>query len=150
MNPLVAFDADVLIYAGQLGHPLGRRIVRLFPDAPDEIAGVGSLILLTEVLAKPMRLDPSSAESQRLLELVGRLDLYPLDDSTAQLALTLAIAYRLTAADSVHLATAIVAGADRFLTNNRKDFPKTITEIDIVYPDDIPDPGDESDDVPAE
>jgi hypothetical protein len=37
----------------------------------------------------------------------------------------------------MHLATAVAAGADRFLTNNRKDFPQTITEIDVVYPDDL-------------
>lgn len=141
---LIAFDADALIYAGQVGHPVGRRIEVLFPDSPDEIAGVGSLILLTEVLAKPMRAGLASDETKRLLELVGRLDLYPLDDPTAQLALSLAVSYGLRAADSVHLATAIAAGADRFLTNNRKDFPKSIREIDIIYPDDLADPGDES------
>ncbi len=39
------------------------------------------------------------------------------------------------AADAVHLATAVVAGADRFITNNRRDFPKSISEIDITYPE---------------
>ena len=39
----------------------------------------------------------------------------------------------------MHLATAVNAGASRFLTNNSKDFPKSIAEIDIVYPDDLPD-----------
>jgi hypothetical protein len=31
----------------------------------------------------------------------------------------------------------VAAGADCFLTNNRKDFPQTIGEIDIVYPDEL-------------
>lgn len=53
------------------------------------------------------------------------------------------MSYGLRAADSVHLATAIAAGADRFLTNNRTDFPKSIREIDVIYPDDLPDPGDD-------
>jgi hypothetical protein len=35
----------------------------------------------------------------------------------------------------VHPATAVSAGADRFITNNRRAFPLTIPEIDIVYPD---------------
>lgn len=147
---LTAFDADALIYAGQVGHPVGRRIEVLFPDSPDEIAGVGSLILLTEVLAKPMRAGLASDDTKRLLELVGRLDLYPLDDPTAQLALSLAVAYRLKAADSVHLATAIAAGADRFLTGNRKDFPKAIREIDVIYPDDLPEPREHSADESGE
>jgi hypothetical protein len=42
------------------------------------------------------------------------------------------------AADATHLATAISSGADRFITNNERDFPKTITEIDIIYPRDLP------------
>jgi hypothetical protein len=32
------------------------------------------------------------------------------------------------------------AGADRFLTNNRSDFPKSITEIDVTYPDELAQP----------
>ncbi|MCI2267141.1 hypothetical protein [Sediminivirga luteola] len=46
----------------------------------------------------------------------------------------------LRAADAAHLATAVVAGADRFVTNNRNDFPREISEIDIVYPDELPEP----------
>jgi predicted nucleic acid-binding protein len=44
--------------------------------------------------------------------------------------------HRRRAADAIHLATAIVARADRFVTNNRRDFP----DIDITYPDTLPDP----------
>jgi predicted nucleic acid-binding protein len=42
-----------------------------------------------------------------------------------------------SAADAVHLATAVGAGADRFITNNRRHFPKTVSEIDITYPNDL-------------
>ncbi len=31
-------------------------------------------------------------------------------------------------------------GADRFITNNQRDFPTAITEINITYPADLPDP----------
>ncbi len=47
--------------------------------------------------------------------------------------------YRLHAADATHLATAVVIGADRFITNNQRDFPKTISEVDVVYPADLSD-----------
>jgi predicted nucleic acid-binding protein len=53
------------------------------------------------------------------------------------LAVALGAAYRLGAADAVHLGTAVGAGADRFITNNADDFTKEITEIDIVYPSDL-------------
>lgn len=39
-----------------------------------------------------------------------------------------------------HLATAVAAGAERFPTNNRRDFPQTITELAITYPDGLPEP----------
>jgi hypothetical protein len=38
----------------------------------------------------------------------------------------------------VHLATAVAAGADRFITNNTSDFKKSITEVDVVFPEELP------------
>ena len=129
-----AFDADVLIYASSAGHPLGRPVRALFPTAPGALAGVGSVLLLPEVLAKPMR-DGSAEEVGALAGLLGRLELRSVDPVTAEVATTLASGYRLRAADAVHLATAVVAGADRFITNNRRDFSAAITEIEIAYPE---------------
>ncbi len=31
-------------------------------------------------------------------------------------------------------------GAERFITNNKRDFSTGITEIDIIHPDELPDP----------
>jgi hypothetical protein len=47
--------------------------------------------------------------------------------------------YRLRAAEATHLTTAVSLGADRFITNNKRDFPASITEITITYPQDLPD-----------
>jgi predicted nucleic acid-binding protein len=99
---------------------------------------MGSVLLLPELLSKPMR-DQRSDELAELGALLSRLDLRPTDEATAELATALGASYRLRAADAVHLATAVGAGADRFLTNNRTDFPKSITEIDITYPEELPD-----------
>lgn len=136
-----AFDADVLIYAVKPEHELGRRIRALMPPAAtgsnDQTAGVGSMMLLPELLAKPLR-EGAAAELNALLDLLGRLDLHHVDRATASVATTLAAKYRLHAADAAHLATAVVVGADRFITNNQKDFPKTISEVDVVYPADLP------------
>lgn len=132
------FDADVLVYAAVSDHPLGRRIRTLFGEEHEGFAGVGSVLLIPELLTKPMR-SGSSQDIAGLASLLGRLDLRPVDLSTAELAAALGASYRLRAADAVHLATAVAAGADRFLTNNSKDFPRSITEIDITYPGDLPD-----------
>jgi predicted nucleic acid-binding protein len=135
-----AFDADVIIYAAVPAHPLGRRVLALFSERPpgDTVAraGVGSILLVPELLTKPTR-DQAKGELAALAALLARLDLRPLDEATAELAVALGATYRLRAADAVHLATAVGVGADRFLTNNHRDFPQTITEIDITYPDQL-------------
>lgn len=135
-----AFDADVLIYAAVAGHPLGKRIRALFPTDPvggtGGVAGIGSVLLLPELLTKPLR-EGAIDELNELAALLGRLDLLGVDEATAELATSLGAAYRLRAADAVHLATAVNVGADRFITNNTADFPKTIEEIDVTYPTDL-------------
>lgn len=101
---------------------------------------MGSLLLLPEVLSKPMRQASREDEVDALLVLLQRLHLHPLDEAIADLSVTLGAKHRLRAPDAVHLATAVRAGADRFITNNRRDFPKTIAELDVTYPEDLPDP----------
>lgn len=137
-----AFDADALIYAAIAKHPLGRRVAALFPveaqRAEDPPFGVGSLLLLPEVLGKPVR-EGASDEVSVLAGLLARLELRPLDRATAELAVALSSSYRLRAADATHLATAVAVGADRFITNNRRDFPATIGEIQVTYPEELPD-----------
>jgi predicted nucleic acid-binding protein len=133
------FDADALIYAAIPGHQLGQRVAALFKRAdPGAVAGGGSVLLLPEVLSKPLRDGPPD-EVRILAGLLARLDLRPVDRATAELATALSGRYRLRAADAVHLATAVGVGADRFITNNQRDFPATINEINITYPADLPD-----------
>jgi predicted nucleic acid-binding protein len=133
-----AFDADVIIYAAVPGHPLGQRVSALFRSAAaGRPAGVGSVLLLPEVMGKPLR-DGTTDEVRALAGLLARLDLHPVDRATAELATALSSRYRLRAADATHLATAVGLGADRFVTNNRRDFPATMPEIEITYPADLP------------
>ena len=133
------FDADALIYAAVPGHPLGQRVAALFKKAGlGSMAGAGSVLLLPEVLAKPLR-DGTPDEVRALTGLLARLDLRPVDRATAELATALSGRYKLRAADATHLATAVALGADRFITNTQRDFPTTITETRITYPADLPD-----------
>ena len=134
------FDADVLIYAAVAGHPLGQRVGALFSSTgPGELAGAGSVLLLPEILSKPLR-DGTPGEVRALAGLLARLDLRSVDRATAELATALSSRYRLRAADAIHLATAVGLGADRFITNNQRDFPATITETRITYPAELPGP----------
>jgi predicted nucleic acid-binding protein len=135
-----AFDADALIYAAVPGHPLGERVAALFRRAaPGTMAGTGSVLLLPEVLSKPLH-DGTADEVRILAGLLARLDLRPVDRATAELATALSSRYQLRAADATHLATAVGLGAGRFITNNRRDFGPHITEIDVTFPDALPGP----------
>ncbi|WP_156253820.1 type II toxin-antitoxin system VapC family toxin [Pseudactinotalea terrae] len=132
-----AFDSDVLIYAA-VGHDLGHGVKRMFErlDHPRQRVGIGSVMLLPEVLSKPLR-DQQAAQHVKLQGMLSRLELHPADQQIALLATSLGATYRLRAADAIHLATAVAGGADRFITNNRSDFTAEITEIDVVYPDQL-------------
>lgn len=146
-----AFDADVLIYAAVADHELGRRVRALFPTepvgtsgtsgTPVPLAGIGSVLLIPELLTEPLR-EEATDEIAELGSLLGRLDLLGTDEATAAMATALGAAYGLRAADAVHLATAVMAGADRYITNNTADFTKAITEIDVTYPVELRDPAD--------
>ena len=103
------------------------------------VAGVGSVLLIPELLTKPMR-DGVETELEALTALLARVDLRPVDEAIAELATALGATHRLRAADAVHLATAVGAGADRFITNNSSDFTKAITEIEVTYPVELPEP----------
>jgi predicted nucleic acid-binding protein len=136
-----AFDADVLIYAAVPAHPLGRRVAALFSARPEGGSllrvGVGSVLLLPEVLTKPLK-DGDAGAVRTLSTFLGRLDLRPVDRATAELATVLGARYGLRAADAIHLATAVSLGAHRFITNNGKDFGAPIKEIDVTFPADLP------------
>ena len=135
---LDAFDADVLIYAAAPGHQFRARLLELFEQAESDNrpAGIGSVLLLPELLSKPMR-HSFDDQVDELEGLLARLDLRPVDAQIAHFATAIAATYGLRAVDAVHLATAVNAGADRFITNNRKDFSKSIAEIDVTYPEDL-------------
>lgn len=133
-----SFDADVLVYAAVHGHPLGRRVLQIFRGAPGDSAGAGSVLLLPEVLSKPIR-EGQADEVRSLAALLSRLDLRPVDETTAEIATVLGAKYGMRAADATHLATAVGLGAGRFITNNRRDFPRTIDEVQVTYPEDLPD-----------
>jgi predicted nucleic acid-binding protein len=135
-----AFDADVLIYAAVPGHPLGVPVLALFPQEPPNdagtLAGIGSTLLVPEVLTKLTR-DGTDNEVAALAALLGRLDLRPVDEAIASIAVALGASYGLRSADAVHLATAVAAGVDRFITNNRHEFSQSIEEVSVTYPTDL-------------
>jgi predicted nucleic acid-binding protein len=127
-----SFDADVLIYAAT-NHRLGPKVRNLVESGESPI---GSVLLLPELLSKPMRRG-AAVELEDLSDLLARITLLPCDETIAKLATSLRASHGLATVDAVHLATAVNAGADRFITNNKRDFPLAIEEIEVIYPDQL-------------
>ena len=135
-----AYDADVLIYAAHPDHEFGPRIRRILAArSPVEPAAIGSVMLLPELLIKPSKLQLVE-DVARLDRIIEQLELVPCDPKVAQMATALGARYRLGTIDAIHLATAVVRGADRFITNNRRDFRRDIAEVTVTYPEDLPEP----------
>lgn len=130
-----AFDADVLIYTASPGHPLGTRVRELISAATGHSC-VGSTLLVPELLIKPQRV-ANDREGEELERVLAKLHLLDVDRRIAEFAVDIGARRGLKTVDAVHLATAVLAGAERFITNNRRDFGRDIDEIDIVYPDEL-------------
>ncbi len=123
-----AFDADVLIHASA-GDPRGDLLLEAVDAAsPTAAAGLGSVLLLTETLVPGV----GAAHHPRLRGLLSRLELVPVTREVAAVAATLRGVHRLKTPDALHLATAIVGGAEYFVTGNRRDFDPRMPEIEIV------------------
>ena len=132
----IAFDSDVIIFSANPHHAAGARVAALFGDPALDGRRFGSTLLLPETLIKPVRYEIQE-ERETLLGNVAYLELIAPDVRVAMLAVQLGARYALRTPDAVHLATAVHAGADAFLTNNRKDFPSDIAEIRILHPENL-------------
>jgi PIN domain len=97
----------------------------------------GSLLLLPELLSKPMRMGWQT-ELDALTDILATLELTPLDAPVAALAAQFGAVYKLKAPDATHLASAVSVGADAFITNTSRDFdPALILEVRVVFPGDL-------------
>ncbi|MDD9348084.1 PIN domain-containing protein [Mumia sp.] len=128
----VAFDAGVVICAA-VADQRGAILLDAIDtsSSPDVPVGIGSTLLVTEALTVA---DDRRDERLRMIAILGRLALLPVTQDVAVVAAALKLRHRLKTPDALHLATAITAGADQFVTINRRDFGSRITEIDIVHP----------------
>lgn len=103
-----------------------------------ELKLVGSTLLLVELLPLPLR--EKDEELTRiyldLAEKVPGVELIDLDSTIAAKAAELRAKYNLKSPDSIHLATAVLAGAEGFITNDEV-FQK-VKEIKIFLLKNIP------------
>jgi predicted nucleic acid-binding protein len=127
-----ACDSDVLIYVAT-GDIRGDEVARLIQRSGSAAPAIASVLVVSEVFGSPAGRE-DGVEREALVTILANLDLKDVDYETADLAGAMRAKYRLRAPVAIHLATAVLWGAERFHTNNRKDFGQPIDEIEIVFP----------------
>lgn len=102
-----------------------------------EITGISSVITLTEVLSVPIRDGDNQVEkAYRDILLNSRnFSLIIIGNSIAERAAQLRARYRLRTPDALQIASALTAGCDAFLTNDRGLV--RVTELKILILDDL-------------
>ena len=101
------------------------------------LTALSSVITLTEVLSQPIRIGNTTLEQEYRDILVnsGSYQLVTINIQMAEAAAALRAQYGLRTPDALHIATAIHAGCDVFLTNDSGI--KRVTELPILILDDL-------------
>lgn len=123
--PLIAFIAQEEPYV-QLVRPLFQAIDQ------GKIRGVTSIITLVEVLVHPLREKNTDLAMQYkdILMHAKHLTTYALDEPIALQAAELRASLNLRTPDAIQIATALVGGADTFITNDKRlRVPSHLTRI---------------------
>lgn len=116
-------DTAPLIYVIE-DHPTFAPLVAPLLDAIDrgEKRGISSFLTLAEILVQPYRRRRADLAARYRELLVGspNMRLLPLDEAVAVETARIRASYGIRLADAVHLATAVSAGADAFVTNDAR------------------------------
>lgn len=101
------------------------------------LAAVTSSLALIEILARPKQMGHQSAADNYkvVLATFPNLELRRADIAITELAAELRVRYRVTTPEAIHLATAIVDGADAFIGNTEP--LRAVKEIEVVLLDDV-------------
>jgi predicted nucleic acid-binding protein len=117
----IALDTAPLIYMFER-HPVHFEQVESVIAAIDArvLRGVVSSLALLETLVGPIQSGNAALADtyRRALISAPNLELVPVDEGVAELAATIRAQHRFKTPDAIHLATAVRAGVDVFLTND--------------------------------
>lgn len=129
----IALDTNLFIYAFEQ-HPQYGETVKAILDEVEAgaVEAVVSTITLTEILTKPIREGNETLEKRYRLLFTHfpNLTVIPVDVSVAEQAAYLRGKYGLKTPDALIVASAIVARAKLFITNDRR--LEQVTEIQSV------------------
>ncbi len=125
-------DTVALIYFLEADPVFGERAAAVFAEIDaGRLLACASFVALTEITVKPLKNgDAALTQAHTDFLLNGPLALMIVGHSVAQRAAELRARYNLKTIDALHVATALEAGCDAFLTND--DGLQRLNEISIL------------------
>lgn len=128
--PLIYYVEEHPVYLQRM-----ERIIAFIEDTP--IEAVSSVIALTEVLSQPIKKGRTDLQQayRDILASGEQFRLLPVSQIIAESAARLRAYHNLRTPDALHIATALDAACDAFLTNDNG--LKRITQIRILALDDL-------------
>ena len=134
----IGLDAAPLIYFFEQHQSYHQRMLRIMKKIDQGfMQGVVSTIVLTEILYYPLKLGHTTLAHHytTLLSTSTSFNMVAVDPIIAYRAAALRTMYALRTPDAIHLATAIEASCDAFLTNDKQ--LKRVQDIQILLLDDL-------------
>jgi len=121
---LVAIDTPVFIYhfeKNQVYFNLTKEIFSKLDDDQLDFAAVTSVITLLEISVKPIKESRNDVLAEYSTKLLydEKLTTFFLDETIALRAAELRAKYAIKTPDAIQIATAIIANADAFITNDK-------------------------------
>ncbi len=129
-SPFIYYVEDHPVYGGKID-----VIFRMVNASSVEV--VTSVIKLTETLTKPLKINDKIIEEayRTLLQETRNITLLPVSAAIAQTAADIRSRYNLRTPDALHIATAVDAQCEAFLTN---DFTlQRVKELQIILLDEL-------------
>jgi predicted nucleic acid-binding protein len=122
-SKIIALDTNLFIYVFEQNPEFGEKAKAALEHIENGfVVGIASSVSLTEILVKPIREGNLTLEKQYklLFSHFPNLTILPIDNVVAEQAAYLRGKYNIKTPDALIVATALVANADLFITNDQR------------------------------
>lgn len=126
-----ALDTNVFIYFFENDAEYGKRAKLIFDKLTEnQLKAITNITSLAEILASPKLDDEAVKETRRLFLSVPNLEIYQVDENIAIESAKIKRQYGFRLLDTIQLATAKLAKAKIFITNDEK--LKRFKELKVI------------------
>lgn len=136
-DQLIFVDANVVIYAVEQIEPFATLLAPLWEAVSEGVIELaGSELLWLETMVKPVKENLTEVqETFRAFLTTPDLVLHAITPSVLETAAKVRADFGIKTPDAIHLANAIRANADLFITNDRK--LKRVTALNVLVLNDL-------------